>query len=85
VEGKRWRVICGDRISCGRGDWRRVGMCSWRILRARSLLVGNQKRRISGLLTFSKFDCPLVGFAWFIEVLSWYIAKRSRSGKPNVG
>jgi hypothetical protein len=36
------------------------------------------------LLTLSKFDCSLVRFAWFMEVLSWYIAKRSRSGKPNV-
>jgi hypothetical protein len=34
VEGKRWRVICGERISCGRGDCSKVGMRSWRMRRA---------------------------------------------------
>jgi hypothetical protein len=30
VEGKRRRVICGERISWGRGVARRVGSRSWR-------------------------------------------------------
>lgn len=34
MEGKRCRVICGERICCGRGDWRRVGRWDWRIRRA---------------------------------------------------
>jgi hypothetical protein len=34
VEGKRCRVICGDRISWGSGETRRVGRLSWRIRRA---------------------------------------------------
>ncbi len=32
VEGKRWSEMLGDRISCGKGDCRRVGRCS-RIMR----------------------------------------------------
>lgn len=35
MEGKRWRVICGERISCGRGEARRVGRRDWRMRRAK--------------------------------------------------
>ena len=34
VEGKRWRVICGERISGGRGEASRVGRRDWRTRRA---------------------------------------------------
>lgn len=34
MEGKRWREICGERISCGRGEARRVGRRDCRIRRA---------------------------------------------------
>ena len=34
VEGKRWSEMLGDKISCGKGDCRRVGRRSWRMRRA---------------------------------------------------
>jgi hypothetical protein len=34
VDGKRWRVIFGERISWGRGLERRVGRSFWRVSRA---------------------------------------------------
>lgn len=38
MEGKRWRVICGESISCGSGDWRRVGRRSWMTRSARTAI-----------------------------------------------
>lgn len=34
VEGKRCRVMEGERIFCGGGDCRSVGRCAWRMRRA---------------------------------------------------
>jgi hypothetical protein len=34
VEGKRCRVMRGERMDCGGGDWRRVGRWAWRMRRA---------------------------------------------------
>lgn len=34
VEGNRWRLMCGERMSDGSGELRRFGRRSWRILMA---------------------------------------------------
>jgi len=34
VEGKRWSVICGERMDVGSGVWRSVGRRGWRVRRA---------------------------------------------------
>ena len=40
MEGKRWRVIGGERISGGRGEARRVGRRDWRVRIAGVLVSG---------------------------------------------
>ena len=39
VDGERWRLMCGERMSCGSGDTKRVGSRSWRTLMAAKVLV----------------------------------------------
>jgi hypothetical protein len=49
------------------------------------LLDINQRRGQRGPLTFPQFDCPVIWFAWFIEILRMHISKRCRSSKAYVG
>jgi hypothetical protein len=49
------------------------------------LLIDNQRTWGERTLAFSKFDCPFIWFAWFINLFKSYISKRRRSSKANVG
>lgn len=59
VEGKRWREMLGDRISCGKGDCRRVGRRSCKTRRAlpsRVSLAISVKKWTPSLLTRGRYS-----------------------------
>lgn len=71
MEGKRWSVMCGESISVGRGEWRRVGMREWRVSIAMSGVSEVQGRGGTGFIgargrTFSKLKGARVG--WFVVI-----------------
>lgn len=56
VEGKRWRLMCGERISCGSGDIRSVGRLSWRIRIASNNVLANHCAIVQ--LVVEAYYCP---------------------------